>query len=655
MSHFFLTQDAKSMAVNHRIAAQLWAEISKIKGRSDGDLPTLMLAKPHSIQLLDRHHTDGLSVYIRELAGPHRVLAYVVSHAVLRESFSSDIGLDWSTLGKMSEGGRPIIVDGAKIQIESATVDIVSAKQNSEYINMVSLQKEVIDRFGPLFRDPDTLREEDFRHFLRINNNHHWSNLHRQEPNLLEQGFDHLRETIGILTDEKQPIVERYNSAVNRQRGMQEAIATAILLVSFPQKYGVWNSTSEKGLRELKSWPVLPGGLTKGETYGKINMVLHELSEKLSVDLWSLDGLLHFILHPKLDVSSETVTSDLGESPVQELKVAPETSLHDFNTQNYAIPAGVSFWWVNNKQTFLHETGGNFLWSPTLRNDGVINEFYENMKRVRPGDIIFAYAGGEIKAIGICSAYAFLCPKPVEFGESGDIWGNEGWKVPVEFTLLGQSLRPKEHMEILAPKLPLKYSPIRATGDGNQGAYLAAVSEDMAMAVIKLLGPSWEEIDVFARSEISSQTDMNEEVEVQVEQVINNRTDLDETEKVQLVKSRRGQGRYRKNLEGFEKACRVTGVSKLKHLRASHIKPWRASNTTEKLDGNNGLLLSPHIDHLFDQGYISFKDNGSLIMSPEADKVTMELWGVNPDRNYGPFREAQKTYLDFHREFIFRT
>ena len=317
-------------------------------------------------------------------------------------------------------------------------------------------------------------------------------------------------------------------------------------------------------------------------------------------------------------------------------------------------PEGFSFWWVNNKQTYAHEIGGNYLWSPTGRSDGGRNEFYENMKRIRPGDVVFAFAGGEIKAVGICSAPAILAPKPGEFGTAGDAWGNEGWRVPVEFTRLSTPLRPKDHMDVLAPTLPRKYSPIRPDGNGNQGAYLAAVPVEMAQAVIDILGPRWSEVDRDATIAPAHQIEAIESSEEQVEQELHNRTDLNQTEKLQLVKSRRGQGIYRQNLEGFEKACRVTGVTNRRHLRASHIKPWRFSTTFEKLDGNNGLLLSPHIDHLFDQGFISFADDGALIVSPKVDVDTLILWGIEPEGSYGSFRMEQLPYLAFHREFVFK-
>ena len=126
-------------------------------------------------------------------------------------------------------------------------------------------------------------------------------------------------------------------------------------------------------------------------------------------------------------------------------------------------------------------------------------------------------------------------------------------------------------------------------------------------------------------------------------------------EKEQLVKARRGQGRFRENLERIETSCRVTGLQDLKHLRASHIKPWRASDDVEKVDGNNGLLLSPHVDHLFDRGWILFQDDGRLVPSPKLDLVVLQSWRIEPDRNLKPFLSKQIEYLEYHREFIYQS
>ena len=104
----------------------------------------------------------------------------------------------------------------------------------------------------------------------------------------------------------------------------------------------------------------------------------------------------------------------------------------------------------------------------------------------------------------------------------------------------------------------------------------------------------------------------------------------------------------------IEKRCRVTGVSDERHLRASQIKPWRFSADHEKLDGNNGLLLSPHIDHLFDRGYISFAADGLLMLSAWLKNDILLAWGLDPHANVGEFGAEQELYLQFHRTEVFK-
>ena len=119
---------------------------------------------------------------------------------------------------------------------------------------------------------------------------------------------------------------------------------------------------------------------------------------------------------------------------------------------------------------------------------------------------------------------------------------------------------------------------------------------------------------------------------------------------LQLVKARRGQGIFRTNVESREPHCRITGVSNPRYLRASHIKPWRKSTDIEKLDGSNGLMLAPHIDLLFDQGFISFEDDGTLIVSKKIDEEVLGRWDIPVHLNVGAFTQEQCAYLEFHRK-----
>lgn len=138
------------------------------------------------------------------------------------------------------------------------------------------------------------------------------------------------------------------------------------------------------------------------------------------------------------------------------------------------------------------------------------------------------------------------------------------------------------------------------------------------------------------------------------EQELRNRVLDAPVERHQLVKARRGQGIFRDNVESREPMCRVTGISNSRYLRASHIKPWRASNDVEKIDGNNGLMLAPHVDFLFDQGFISFEDDGTLLVSEQLDEGTLLVWGIPEILNVGAFSADQAEYLSFHRENVFK-
>jgi hypothetical protein len=73
-----------------------------------------------------------------------------------------------------------------------------------------------------------------------------------------------------------------------------------------------------------------------------------------------------------------------------------------------------------------------------------------------------------------------------------------------------------------------------------------------------------------------------------------------ETEREALIVARRGQGLFKQRVMQVENRCRITGVTNPIHLRASHCKPWRDSINEERINGENGLLLTPTMDHLFD-------------------------------------------------------
>ena len=114
------------------------------------------------------------------------------------------------------------------------------------------------------------------------------------------------------------------------------------------------------------------------------------------------------------------------------------------------------YWWVNQNQTYRAEVRGSFMWSPKQNANGARNQFYENMREVSPGDIVFSFCDTRIKAIGVVGAGAQTGPKP-DFGNAGLNWSKEGWFVPVDYCTLNNQIRPKDHAAILRPFLPAKY------------------------------------------------------------------------------------------------------------------------------------------------------------------------------------------------------
>jgi hypothetical protein len=313
------------------------------------------------------------------------------------------------------------------------------------------------------------------------------------------------------------------------------------------------------------------------------------------------------------------------------------------------------YWWVNQNQTYKHELGGGYLWSPKRNANGARNPFYESMREVSPGDLIFSFKDTRILAIGIAQSYCWENPKPIEFGNSGQNWENIGWKVKVNFTEIKNAIRPKEHMTALGPYLPDKYSPLQPNGNGLQSLYLTELPIPFAEVLLGLIGQEASSLSSAAELVVPALADDLEFWESKMESDIVSDTSVIETEKLSIVKARVGQGVFRERVSLIEKKCRITGVDNPVHLIASHCKPWRDSNNQERLDGENGLLLTPSIDHLFDRGFIGFENNGRLIISPVAHSPSLQLMGIDTSQtvNVGNFSSGQQKFLEFHRKSVF--
>lgn len=306
------------------------------------------------------------------------------------------------------------------------------------------------------------------------------------------------------------------------------------------------------------------------------------------------------------------------------------------------------FWWVNQNQTHRFEVRGGYLWSPKTAKGGRKNHFYDTMAELQAGDVVFSFFDTKIQAVGVVQSQAVTAPKP-EFGAAGKAWDSVGWLVDVEFVPCPAPFRPKEVIEDLIPHLPEKYAPLQKNGNGLQTIYLTEISESLAH---RLLVHSQSELAVVlldAAPLTPSYEDQPEEFKDAPKGT------MGELQKQQLVLARRGQGIFKHNVRLVESRCRLTGLARARHLRASHIKPWSKANDAEKIDGANGLLLSPHVDHLFDRGFITFRASGDVLVSSKLEDDVLERWSLESVGNAGAFSREQSVYLDYHRDEVFET
>lgn len=131
----------------------------------------------------------------------------------------------------------------------------------------------------------------------------------------------------------------------------------------------------------------------------------------------------------------------------------------------------------------------------------------------------------------------------------------------------------------------------------------------------------------------------------------------DHTEVERLTRQRIGQDLFRAALlDYWGGACAVTGLAVPELLRASHIRPWAQCESDEqRLDVFNGLLLAPHLDALFDGGWIGFEADGSLRISPRLDGRARGLLGLDSEGLRLRWVEAEHgVYLAYHRTVVWQ-
>jgi hypothetical protein len=275
----------------------------------------------------------------------------------------------------------------------------------------------------------------------------------------------------------------------------------------------------------------------------------------------------------------------------------------------------VRYWLVRHDKSCRHEISGGYIWAPKRNSGRRRARYYDAILNIAAGDGILSCAEGRIGHVGLVADHAV--------GERGR--DGEGWWLPVDWTGLPDAVAVEPRPRAALAELPAE----RFHDILREGA--AAAWPDASP-----------EASGAAAHVAASRLDYDAALTASVRD--------------QQVKARRGQGLFRFRVFQIESACRLTGIFNPDLLIASHIKPWRLCETThERLDGANGLLLTPHVDRLFDRGLIGFSDDGDVLRSGALPADDLHRLGLAEacGRNAGAFTERQRFYLGWHREAVF--
>lgn len=326
-----------------------------------------------------------------------------------------------------------------------------AALAHKDVAHAVANREAVQEKWGARFRSPglNEIDSDSFPRFLRYSENCHWSSLDRVGPSFSDTEI--LRDGLTILLDRTLPLAERYDDARTRQPGLGKAIATAVLQVTYPDQYGVWNTTSEKALSRLGLLP-RRHARTEGAYYFAINDILLRLASALNISLWDLDAVLYF----------------LAGQPEEEPRSLELTNLPE------SLPAECpAVWWVNQKAHHSDEIANGVL-AVTLAATA-----HQHMNEVLPGDIVIHHWDRRVQGLSVVISMPWEGPRP---------YGNqeEGRLVRVSFVKLEETISLEElPAPVRVNPTDKKWFVFNRDGEVNQ-PYLLRGSQALLDSILKL-------------------------------------------------------------------------------------------------------------------------------------------------------------------------
>lgn len=287
----------------------------------------------------------------------------------------------------------------------------------------------------------------------------------------------------------------------------------------------------------------------------------------------------------------------------------------------------MGYFWVNQGQTFKLEYQFECLWAPIVDKNGRSIHHWDTMNELKPGDIIINYSKSKVVGYCVAQKVAYNYQKPEEF--KGHLnWGAEGRLCEVKYYLFENPIEKSLIFNRIKDINSSSYSPFNIKGNVNQG-YLYKITKEEFDVILDLANLKLESINADV---------LTDDISV-------------ETETLAIGKRRIGQGKYRRDvIKLWDGKCAITGTSIQEVLIASHIVPWKDSNSLEKTDEHNSILLSALYDKLFDKYLISFDDIGRVLINSKINKEEKDSLSISGTESILIKSERMLNYLRKHRK-----
>lgn len=293
----------------------------------------------------------------------------------------------------------------------------------------------------------------------------------------------------------------------------------------------------------------------------------------------------------------------------------------------------MNFYWVNVGKTIKEVLNGNFLWAPeasrTKSGQTKRLDHWDNVANVQAGDLIFCCHDQTITHVAEATRNAYQATRPAT--RSFSEWADLGNRVDVDLTSLPTPIRRDDIADDFIALYDSHCHPRIFTKDATlKQIYMARLPKDAGVYLLETAHL----VEGFELALVDNESHGT----------------LSTTTRETIVKARVGQGKFRTDLlQKWGNQCSLTGLSNAGLLIASHIHAWSLSNNDERIDPENGLLLAPHIDRLFDRGLISFDDGGRLLIGSSLPSVDQLALGLDRYKALRGMTPGNRRYMALHR------